>query len=308
MELQFSKNLAKFRKRCGLTQGQLASKLNVTPQAVSKWENGSLPDTEFLPKLAGILGVSIDMLFGLAEDRDVPDLEQMIADRIRQTPQKDRADVIMQLFYAAISAYNDYKLSAPRYPENLELETYAELKSDYELSIARLNDDLKYFCFLKIPENGVNNYTEVTDNMIHLFETLANKDAITVIHYLGSGYRNRMQSLEFIAKQVHLPVPRVHKVMDNLDRLGLVWRVSANITDSPSIIYGYSYNSVLTCLLVLAKSITNYIKFHDLYVDIYTHGPFYHKNAEASGPVPQASLWKDVKENEETNDDEEDLS
>lgn len=308
MESQFSKNLAKFRKRCGLTQGQLASKLNVTPQAVSKWENGSLPDTEFLPKLAGILGVSIDVLFGLAEDRDVPDLEQMIADRIRQTPQKDRADVVMQLFYAAISAYHDYKLSTPRYPENLELETYAELKTDHEAVIARLNDDLKYFCFLKIPENGVDFYTEATDHMIYLFETLASKDAIAVIHYLGSGYRNRMQSLEFIARQVDLPVPRVRKVMDNLDRLGIVWRVSADITDTPSIIYGYGFNTVLTCLLVLAKSITNYIKFHDLYVDIYTHGPFCHKNAEASGPVPQAPLWRDAKANEETNDDEEDLS
>lgn len=301
----FSKNLTKFRKRSGLTQGQLAAKLNVTPQAVSKWENGSLPDTEFLPKIAGILGVSIDVLFGLAEDRDVPDLEQMIADRIRQTPAAERADVIMQLFYAAISAYNDYKLSAPRYPENLELETYAELKSDHELSIARLNDDLKYFCFLKIPENGVNSYTEPTENMIHLFETLANRDAITVIHYLGGGYRNRMQSLEFIAKQVGLPVTRVHKVMDNLDRLGIVWRVSANITDSPSIIYGYSYNTVLTCLLVLAKSIANYVRFHDLRIEPFTHGPFRSEAAENSGPVPQASFWEDAEDSEQTNNEEE---
>ncbi len=294
MDSQFSKNLTKFRKRSGLTQGQLASKLNVTPQAVSKWENGSLPDTEFLPKLAGILGVSIDVLFGLAEDRDVPDLEQMIADRIRQTPPKDRADVIMQLFYAAAAAYNDYRLSTPRYPENLELETFAELKTDYEGMIARLNDDLKFFCFLKIPEDGVDSYTQATDNMIYLFQTLASKDAIAIIHYLGSGYRNRMQSLEFIARQVDLPEERVKKVMDNLDRLGFVWRVSADITDKPSIIYGYGHNIPLTCLLVLAKSISNYIKFHDLYVDNYTHGPFRSKAAESLGPVPQAPLWKDV--------------
>ncbi len=294
MGSQFSRNLTKFRKRCGLTQGQLALKLNVTPQAVSKWENGSLPDSEFLPKIAGILGVSIDMLFGLAEDRDVPDLEQMIADRIRQTPPKDRADVIMQLFYAAASAYNDYRLSTPRYPENLELETYAELKTDYEGMIARLNDDLKYFCFLKIPENGVDSYTEATDNMVHLFETLANKDAITIIHYLGSGYRNRMQSLEYISRQLDMPEKRVKKVMDNLDRLGFVWRVSAEITDTPSIIYGYGHNTPLTCLLVLAKSIANYVKFHDLYVDNYTHGPFHSKAAETSRPVPQASFWEDA--------------
>ncbi len=305
MGSQFSQNLTKFRKRSGLTQGQLAAKLNVTPQAVSKWENGSLPDTEFLPKIAGILGVSIDVLFGLAEDRSGSDLEQMIADHIRQTPQKERADVVMKLFYAVLSAYNDYKLSAPRYPENLELETYAELKTDHETAIARLNDDLKYFCFLKVPENGVNSYTEATENMVHLFRTLGNEDAITIIHYLGSGYRNRMQSLEYIAQQVELPVPRVRKVMDNLDRLGIVWRISADISDQhPSIIYGYSYNTVLTCLLVLAKSISNYIRFHDMCIEPYTRGPFRSQKAEQKGPVPQASFWENAEDCEETVEEE----
>ncbi len=304
MNSEFSRNLTKFRKRSSLTQVQLASRLNVTPQAVSKWENGCLPDTEFLPKLAGILGVSIDVLFGLAEERKTEDLEQMIADRVRQTPPDERADVIMQFFYAAASAYNDYKLSPPRYPENLELETYAELKTDYEGAIARLNDDMKYFCFLKIPENGIDSYTQATDAMVHLFQTLADKDAIAIIHYLGSAYRNRMQSLEYITRQVGLPIDRVRRVMDNLDRLGFVWRVSAEITDSPSIIYGYSYNTVLACILVLAKSTTNYIKFHDLYIDTYTHGPFRSKSAEASSPVPQAPFWDSSDETESESKEE----
>lgn len=110
MHSKFSKNLTIYRKRCGLTQGQLAAKLNVTPQAVSKWENGSLPDSEFLPMIAHTLGVSLDVLFGLAQEREESDLEQMISNKIRQTPSKERADVIMQLFYAALSGYNEYKL------------------------------------------------------------------------------------------------------------------------------------------------------------------------------------------------------
>ena len=59
---------------------------------------------------------------------------------------------------------------------------------------------------------------------------------------------------------------------------------------------------------MLAKSITNYIKFHDLYVDTYTHGPFQNQKAQASGPVPQASLWKDAKASEQTSNNEEELS
>ena len=197
----------------------------------------------------------------------------------------------MRLYYAAISAYNDYTLSAAKYPDHLELETYAELRTDNECSIARLNDDLKYCCFVKIPENGVDSYTEVSDNMIYLFHTLANRDTINIVHYLGSCYRNRMQSLEYISKQVDLPVERVRKIMDNLDRLGIVWRVSADITDTPTIIYGYGHNTPLTCLLIIAKSISRYIRFHDLFIDSYSRGPFRAKSADKSTPVPQAELW-----------------
>ncbi len=291
MELQFSKNLTKYRKSCGMTQGQLAAKLNVTPQAVSKWENGSLPDSELLPKISGILGVSIDVMFGIKKEQPEHNLEQLITEKIRQTPEKERADLIMKLYYAAISAYNDYTPTAAKYPENLELETYAELRTDNECSIARLNADLKYCCFVKMPENGVDSYTEVCDNMIHLFQTLANRDAIDIVHYLGSCYRNRMQSLEYISKQVKIPVNRVKKIMDNLDRLGIVWRVSADITDTPTIIYGYGYNTPLTVLLIIAKSISRYIRFHDLFIDTYSRGPFRCKTAENSTPVPQAELW-----------------
>ena len=50
-ENRIGKNIAELRKRDHLTQEQVAKLLNVSPQAVSKWENGiSLPDTEMMPK------------------------------------------------------------------------------------------------------------------------------------------------------------------------------------------------------------------------------------------------------------------
>lgn len=52
------------RKEKGLTQKQLADMLNITDKAVSKWERDiAYPDTSTLPKLAEILGVTIDVLF-----------------------------------------------------------------------------------------------------------------------------------------------------------------------------------------------------------------------------------------------------
>ena len=56
--------IAKLRKEKNITQEELAKNLDVSAQAVSKWENGGAPDLELLPKIADYFGVSIDYLFG----------------------------------------------------------------------------------------------------------------------------------------------------------------------------------------------------------------------------------------------------
>lgn len=51
------------RKELGMTQKDLAEKLNITDKAVSKWERGiACPDTAAIPKLAQILGISLEEL------------------------------------------------------------------------------------------------------------------------------------------------------------------------------------------------------------------------------------------------------
>jgi hypothetical protein len=55
--------IASLRKNKGMTQNELAEKMNVTDKAVSKWErNLSCPDVNTISKLADILGVSVEEL------------------------------------------------------------------------------------------------------------------------------------------------------------------------------------------------------------------------------------------------------
>lgn len=68
MKQTFGQKLNTLRKEFGFTQDEVASKLGVTPQAVSKWENDlSCPDIMLLPKLAQLYHISIDELFKLQE-------------------------------------------------------------------------------------------------------------------------------------------------------------------------------------------------------------------------------------------------
>lgn len=58
-------NIKTYRTNKGLTQEQLAVKLNVVRQTVSKWEkNLSVPDAEVLTKISDILEVSVSDLLG----------------------------------------------------------------------------------------------------------------------------------------------------------------------------------------------------------------------------------------------------
>ena len=61
--IKISENIAFLRKQAGITQEELANKLNVSNQAVSKWEAGKCcPDIELLPELATLFEISIDEL------------------------------------------------------------------------------------------------------------------------------------------------------------------------------------------------------------------------------------------------------
>lgn len=63
--------IAKLRKAKAMTQEDLAEKMGVSSQAVSKWENNvSCPDISLLPQLAHLLGVSTDELL-TGENHDV---------------------------------------------------------------------------------------------------------------------------------------------------------------------------------------------------------------------------------------------
>ena len=58
------------RRRAGLTQEAFAVKLRITPQAVSKWENGlGYPDVTLFPEIAEVLNIPIESLFGVESDQ-----------------------------------------------------------------------------------------------------------------------------------------------------------------------------------------------------------------------------------------------
>jgi transcriptional regulator with XRE-family HTH domain len=84
MEKQtLGQKIAELRKAKNMTQLELANKLNITDKAVSKWERDiSCPDINTFPKLAELLGVSVDELLkannAISEDKETKDIVDLV--------------------------------------------------------------------------------------------------------------------------------------------------------------------------------------------------------------------------------------
>ncbi|MBQ8334321.1 MAG: helix-turn-helix domain-containing protein [Clostridia bacterium] len=81
MELQFACRLRKYRRERDMTQEELAQKIGISPQSVSKWERGDgLPDVTMLPRIAGCFDVTIDALLGYDDGVREEDIRAFISD------------------------------------------------------------------------------------------------------------------------------------------------------------------------------------------------------------------------------------
>lgn len=93
-QLKIGRFIAQCRKQNGLTQAQLAEKLNITDRAVSKWENGkAMPDSSIMLELCNALQITVnDLLNGerISSEDHKKKVEEQLLEMLRQKDVTDR--------------------------------------------------------------------------------------------------------------------------------------------------------------------------------------------------------------------------
>lgn len=91
-------NIRKYRKAKGLSQEEMAVRLNVVRQTVSKWENGlSVPDAEVLINMADLLDIPVNKLLGIeAEESTIENLSEELARLNALLAQKNKQEGIVK--------------------------------------------------------------------------------------------------------------------------------------------------------------------------------------------------------------------
>ena len=131
MNTTLGKRISDLRHKKELKQDELAEMLNVSPQAVSKWENDqTCPDISLLPLLAKILGVSVDELL-LGESTEVP--------VVKIVPKNERKDIKDMLLRIVITSSDGDKVRV-----NLPLGIIEiAIESGFNMEQISGNDSLK---------------------------------------------------------------------------------------------------------------------------------------------------------------------
>ena len=106
-QIKIGKFIAERRKALGLTQMQLAEKLNITDRAVSKWETGrSMPDSSIMPELCGVLNISINDLFNgevIVMENYKEKSEKLIIEMIKQKEETDKRMLTLEIIIGVFS-------------------------------------------------------------------------------------------------------------------------------------------------------------------------------------------------------------
>jgi len=169
------------RKIKGVTQEELANKVGVSTQAVSKWECGGMPDIELIPAIADYFEVSIDMLFGREEyDYKSTDLYTVLTKKISELPSEERINEAFKLIWIIQNAIGNTDIKLSDVTENNKNQAYSKIFTDNGITMFDLSKKSPYA--LIMPESDGRLEKLLSVDYKSLFKELSEQDTHSLIN------------------------------------------------------------------------------------------------------------------------------
>lgn len=264
-------NIAKFRKEKKITQEQLASFVNVSAQAVSKWENGGMPDCELLPKIADCLQVSIDALFSRKCEDNIS-IKQELAKRIVELPVAERFNEVMEYLWVLQLALagNNGHFSDGNYKKTIK-ETGDEYRHsqnifDEGIIMMSLKEKLQYFLCMPEPDDGWLKNLNNIDDYCKLFAFLGEKDFLNAAILLES-IEPYLFNISLLKSNLNITEERAQEIISKLKEYKFITEASIETENGKEKVYHIHSNPALVAVLALAtelmKKPTNFTHYHN---------------------------------------------
>lgn len=216
--------IKELRTESKITQEELAKAVQVSTQAVSKWECGGLPDIELVPKIAEYFNVTTDELFGLPVN-DYKNIDQKLCNYIGSLSDfKERFREIFALCYHMEISISD-KVDLTQYNVKEIMESHysnSQLLLKEGIILTQLKKDKPFFAlFPKLDNEDYNGFLKNKEKILEFIKELSNEDFYNALILINSRINNSFTE-NFFVKELTITLDRAQEIIKTLIKYKLI--------------------------------------------------------------------------------------
>lgn len=251
------RRIAEMRRERGIRQEELAKYVGVSTQAVSKWENGGVPDIELLPKIADFFEVSVDFLF----DRSITDhsdIRTFLAKKIMETPLERQFKCVFEYCWDMERVLCSDKIptdgSVEEYENDLgEYEqTYSSVISEYGFTRMGIANRLQYFLLVPEIRNTDAAFFDGIDYTA-FFKDLSDKSVFDACVFLNKRESGKAFTPNLLVKSLKIDADEAAQVIAVLEKYGLLYQTQIETDDDIQTVYKFKPTPSFVALLIFAR-------------------------------------------------------
>ena len=255
--MSLSANIKRLRLDKDMTQEQLATKLGVSAQAVSKWETSeTYPDGALLVPLANELEVSLDELFG-NESVTMADISGRIVKLIHNTEAKERFNVARDIGWQIERGLFDCRMQIEKKydPNEIKNQKNASYILDDNGFTIVSNGKEPFFSVFPKPAEGYGHFLNDKDDLQKIFAALSHTDTMNALIYLYHRTGNYVFESSVLAKDCNIPSDKIESVLEDLLLLRVIWKQNLTINGEERTLYYSRPSHNLIALFIMARQI-----------------------------------------------------
>ena len=257
------KQIATMRKEKGIKQEELANYVGVSTQAVSKWENGGVPDTELLPKIADFFSVSVDSLFG----RNVTDhssLRAALFKIVEETPKEEQFKAVFNycwdleraLFIHRSRSKNGLPEdgSIEDYEETLDKDSqhYSSIMTDNGFTRMGIANRIQYFLLvpeIKDTDAALFNKVDYTE----FFKDISDRDVFDACVFLNKRESKKAFTERLLVNKLGIDEKKIAHIIAILEKYNLLYKTQIEMDDEVQTVYNFRPTPSFVALLIFAR-------------------------------------------------------
>ena len=255
--MSLSANIKRLRLEKDMTQEQLATKLGVSAQAVSKWETSeTYPDGALLIPLANELEVSLDELFG-NESVTMADISGKIVKLIHNTEAKERFNVARDIGWQIERGLFNCRMEIEKKYDPCEIKNQKNasyILDDNGFTIIS-NGKEPFFSVFPEPADGYGHFLNDKEDLQKIFVALSHSDTMNALIYLYHKAENYVFESAVLQRDCEIANDQINAVIDDLLTLKLIWKQELTINGEKRVLYYSRPSHKLLAVLLMTREI-----------------------------------------------------